>query len=242
MKSKKNKTELGGSEIPGPKDLIPPNESIVDEALDRMSSKMNPDYIEKNFYEVIDEAMKIGYQIYLSHQGNARDQIIGLIKKSKTKDDDLIWDTAIRFEKSASQMRKARAGGAFELYVQKLLTKIGIPSEKPTGMLREKLNRTDLVVPNKELASKRPDRAKFISIKTTLAERWKQVVPEQNRGWAIYLLTLDDNIAASKAKEIDKSGIVLFVRDELKENKGLKNLNGIRKLSELPEHLLSYKK
>jgi len=228
--------------MPGPKDLIPPNESIVDEALEKMSSKMKADYIEKNFYEVIDEAMKIGYQIYLSHQENARKQIIELIKKSKTKNDDLIWDTAIKFEKSASQMRKARAGAAFELYVHKILAKMGIPSEKSTGNLREVLNRTDLVVPNRELAAKQPDRAKFISIKTTLAERWKQVVPEQNRGWAIYLLTLDDNISESKAKEIDKSGIVLFVRDELKENKGLKNLNGIRKLSELPDHLSSYKK
>jgi len=53
---------------------------------------------------------------------------------------------------------------------------------------------------------------------------------------------LDENISESKAKEIDKSGIVLFVRDELKEKKGLKNLNGIRKLSELPDHLSSYKK
>jgi len=154
----------------------------------------------------------------------------------------MVWNTAIKFEKSASQMRKARAGSAFELYIQKILSKMGIPSEKSTGKLREELNRTDLVVPNRELAAKQPDRAKFLSIKTTLAERWKQVVPEQNRGWAIYLLTLDDSISSSKARDIDKSGIVLFVRDELKENKGLKNLNGIRKLSELPDHLSSYKK
>lgn len=226
----------------GPKDLIPLNESIVDESLEKISSKMKPDYIEKNFYEVIDEAMKVGYKIYLSHEEAAKKQIIESIKKSKAKDDDLIWDTAIRFEKSASQMRKARAGSAFELYVQKILAKMGIPSEKSTGVHREELNRTDLVVPNRKIASKQPDRAKFLSIKTTLAERWKQVVPEQNRGWAIYLLTLDENISPSKAKDIDKSGIVLFVRDELKENKGLKNLNGIRKLSELPEHLSSYKK
>ena len=43
----------------GPKDLIPLNENIVDEALVKMSSKMKSDYIEKNFYEVIDEAILI---------------------------------------------------------------------------------------------------------------------------------------------------------------------------------------
>lgn len=229
------------SKIPGPKDLIPPNENIVDEVLAKMSSKMNADYIEKNFYEVIDEAMKIGYKIYLSHEADAKQQILESIRKSKTND-ELIWDTAIKFEKSASQMRKARAGSAFELYVHKILAKMGIPSEKSTGKLRAKLNRTDLVVPSRELAAKQPDRAKFISIKTTLAERWKQIIPEQNRGWAIYLLTLDKNITASKAKDIDKAGIVLFVRDELKENKDLKNLSGVRKLSEIPDHLSSYKK
>jgi len=227
--------------ILSPKDLIPLNEYIVDEALNKISSKMTPDNIEKNFYSVIDEAMKVGYQIYLSHEANAKKQILESIKKAKA-DDEMVWDTAIKFEKSASQMRKARAGSAFELYVYKILAKMGIPSEKSTGDLRDALNRTDLVVPNKELAAKQPDRAKFISIKTTLAERWKQIIPEQNRGWSIYLLTLDDNISESKAKEIDRSGIVLFVRDELKENKGLRNLNGIRKLSELPDHLSSYKK
>jgi len=48
------------SKILGPKDLIPMDECIVDEALEKMSSKMKPDYIEKNFYKVVDEAMKNG--------------------------------------------------------------------------------------------------------------------------------------------------------------------------------------
>ena len=147
MKSKDNKINLIDSEIHGPKDLIPPNESIVDEALEKMSSKMTPEYIEKNFYEVVDEVMKIGYQIYLSHEKNAKQHVLESIKKSKA-DDELVWDTAIKFEKSASQMRKARAGSAFELYVYKILAKMGIPSEKSTGDLRDELNRTDLVIFN----------------------------------------------------------------------------------------------
>jgi hypothetical protein len=99
--------------------------------------------------------MKNGYQIYLSHEADAKQQILESIKKSKAND-ELIWDAAIKFEKSASQMRKVRAGSAFELYIQKILSKMGIPSEKSTGKLREELNRTDLVVPNRELAAKQP--------------------------------------------------------------------------------------
>ena len=75
------------SKILGPKDLIPLNECIVDEALEKMSSKMKPDYIEKNFYKVVDEAMKNGYQIYLSHEADAKQQILELIKKSKANDE-----------------------------------------------------------------------------------------------------------------------------------------------------------
>ena len=60
------------SKILGPKDLIPLNECIVDEALEKMSSKMKSDYIEKNFYKVVDEAMKNRYQIYLSHEADAK--------------------------------------------------------------------------------------------------------------------------------------------------------------------------
>jgi len=232
--------------IPRPKSLIPDNEAIVLEAFKRITEKLSKEFVEENFYKALQQAMDEGYKIYLEGEDKAKKKTIELVnelckkEKSLTKD-EVLFACGVNFENSATQMRKSRAGGAFELYVEKLLELMGIPSEKATGRHAKKLNRTDRVVPNVETAEKQPDRAKFISMKTSLAERWKQVVPEQNKGWAVYLLTLDEKITVEKAKEINSSGIVLFVRDEIKSKKEIDKLDNIRKLSDLPEHLSQYK-
>jgi len=236
------------SKVPKPTELIPDNEEIISEAIAALPDQMKKsEYIEKNFYKVLKQVMDGGYEIFLKHQEDAKKKVVEIFNKQSSglgeKEKGLsLFEIGIEFERSASQMRKARAGQAFEIYVQKLLDLMKVPCEKPMGKERDKLNRTDLVVPDKLTAFKQPDRAKFLSMKTTLAERWKQVVPEQNRGWAVYLLTLDEKLSKNKAREIEKSGIVLFVPDDVKSRKDLKDINGIRKLSDLPEHLKQFRK
>jgi len=235
-------------DVPSPTSLMPENNQIVTEAIKTApKEKTTSKYIEKNFYEALKFLMDTGYDIFLKHQEHAKSRTVEIFNSKASKIDPKKRDLAllqlgVEFERSASQMRKARAGQALEIYVKKLFDLMSIPCEKPSGNERDKLNRTDLVVPDKATAFKQPDRAKFISIKTTLAERWKQVVPEQNKGWAVYLLTLDDNLSVKKAKEIDKSGIILFVPDDVKSQKEIKEIDGIRKLSDLPEHLSHYTK
>jgi len=236
------------SKVPKPTELIPDNEKIISEAITSLPDEMRkPQYIEKNFYKVLKQVMDKGYEIFLKHQKDAKKKVVEIFNKQSSglgeKEKGLsLFELGIEFEKSASQMRKARAGQAFEIYVQKLLEMMKVPCEKPMGKERDKLNRTDLVVPDKSTAFKQPDRAKFLSMKTTLAERWKQVVPEQNKGWAVYLLTLDEKLSKNKAREIDRSRIVLFVPDEVKSRKDLKDVNGVRSLSDLPEHLVQFKR
>jgi len=232
--------------IPRAKSLIPDNDSIITEALKRVRKHFSKKYVEENFFQALKQVMDEGYKIYLEGEEKAKKQTIVLVnqlcKKEKSLNkDEVLFFSGINFENSATQMRKARAGGAFEIYVEKLLDILEIPSEKTSGKLAKILNRTDRVVPSVKIASKQPDLAKFLSMKTSLAERWKQVVPEQNKGWAVYLLTLDEKLTVEKAKEIDASGIVLFVRDPIKEKKGIDNLNNIRKLSDFPSHLSQYK-
>jgi len=235
-------------DVPSPPSLMPENNQIVNEAIKAVpKEKITSKYIEKNFYEVLKLLMDTGYKIFLDHQELAKKKTIEIFNKNASKlepkkRDVVLMQLGVEFERSASQMRKARAGQSLEIYMRKLFEMMKIPCEKPAGVEKDKLNRTDLVIPDKKTAFKQPDKAKFISIKTTLAERWKQVVPEQNRGWAVYLLTLDKKLTVKKAKEIDKSGIVLFVPDEVKSKKEIKDIDGIRKLSDLPEHLSHYKK
>jgi len=235
------------SKVPKPAELIPDNEKIVNEAMAVLPKNMRKaEYVENNFYKVLKLVYERGYEIFLAYQNEAKKKYIEInLQSSQVKaseKDLLIFNLGIKFEGSVSQGRRSRAGHALEIYVQKLFELMGIPCEKPTGMGTNQLKRIDLVVPNKKTALKQPDRAKFLSIKKTLRERWAQVVREQEKGQILYLLTLDENISENKVKEIDKERIVLFVPDHVKSRKELKEMDGVRKLSDLPEHLSQYRK
>lgn len=99
------------------------------------------------------------------------------------------------------------------------------------------MKRIDIVIPSIEIATKTPDRAIFLTCKRTLRERWKQEVPQARLNQRIYLITIDNDISESKAKEINEKGLIAFVRDDLVQNGPLKNLSWIRKLSDLPKEI-----
>lgn len=140
-------------------------------------------------------------------------------------------------EKDLGNMRKARGGKTFEKVVLRLLNFIDINAEIPVGKAREDLKRIDIVIPSIEIAKKTPDRAIFLTCKRTLRERWKQEVPQARLNQRIYLITIDNDISESKAKEINEKGLLAFVRDDLVQNSPLKNLSWIRKLSDLPKEI-----
>jgi hypothetical protein len=144
------------------------------------------------------------------------------------------WPVAKRFELRLSQMRKARAGITFEMIVRIMLGKIGIRCEDVSKNRDDMLKRIDIVIPDKETALRRPDHARFLACKTTLRERYKQIGQERDRGWIIYVLTLDNDIPDRKAREMREQGIYVYVKDEVKAKKHLVDKDWIRKLSELP--------
>lgn len=144
-------------------------------------------------------------------------------------------------EKDLGNMRKARGGKTFEKIVYKMLTLIGIPVEEPKEkMAREKLKRIDLVIPSINTALNTPDHAVFLTCKRTLRERWKQEVPQVGINQRVYLLTIDDDLSESKAKEIHEKGLIAFVKDEVKERAEIRNMPWIRRFKEFPEELRGY--
>lgn len=140
-------------------------------------------------------------------------------------------------EKDLGNMRKAREGKTFEKVIMRLLSLVNITAEIPTGETKEMLRRIDIVIPSIDIALKTPDRAVFLTCKRTLRERWKQEVPQAKLNQRIYLLTIDEELSESKAEEINEKGLIAFVRDQLKQRKGLKEITWIRRLSDLPKEL-----
>ncbi|MDW8016147.1 MAG: type II restriction endonuclease [Bacteroidia bacterium] len=132
-------------------------------------------------------------------------------------------------------MRKARGGALFQANIQYLLRSERISCETPTGNIASALGRIDLVVPSMEIAQSHPDKAYFITCKRTLRERWKQEVPQGTANRRFYLITLDDSISASKAEEIRKMNLIVYVPSSIKMKHADKSW--IRSIKDFPEDL-----
>ena len=66
-------------------------------------------------------------------------------------------------------------------------------------------------------------------MKTTLRERWQEVVEEISRSNLpnIHLLTVDEDISDSKAEQMSQHNIVLVVLQSVKQQPALKNKRSI---------------
>lgn len=232
---------------------IPPPSKMLTETLATLpQNKLLPNYVKAHFSESIALVESSAYAKFKTYQKNAAGLVVeSFVSKYAQQGDQATLDSresiqsvlqafmpvAVRFEMRTSNMRKSRAGTTFEYIIVELLHKAGVKCERTARSPLKKLNRMDIVIPDKETAMKSADKAKFLSCKHTLRERWKQAIPEKNRNWVMYLVTLDENIPDKKAKEIDEHDLKVYVKDEVKAQSHLARKDWIRPLSSLPADL-----
>jgi hypothetical protein len=141
-----------------------------------------------------------------------------------TGGDDLVSSVVRRFPEldsmflSASQLRKSRAGRSFEQHISCILSdgEIAFEEQAVTGG-----RRPDFVLPDLNILkdSKRSfNDAIVLSAKTTLRERWKQIVMERFN-CALFLATVDDRVSSEAIEDMSKQGICLVVPESLKKSK-----------------------
>jgi hypothetical protein len=241
------------------KNEIPSVDEIIEKTWKNLHLKKSN--VKKNFGEILCDFDVEATKIFRNYESKVliklaklwlNSQKIDIQKKLKEIVNEKGWNEFIEkaskvfvefgilvqsLEKDLGNMRKARGGKTFEKVVLRLLNFIDINAEIPVGKAREDLKRIDIVIPSIEIATKTPDRAIFLTCKRTLRERWKQEVPQARLNQRIYLITIDNDISESKAKEINEKGLIAFVRDDLVQNGPLKNLSWIRKLSDLPKEI-----
>ena len=120
---------------------------------------------------------------------------------------------------SASQQRKSRAGYSYEHHIEAMLSGGGIPFEKQ--VIIEARKRPDFILPSlKFINAKKPEAETglILSAKTTLRERWKQVEREKGKR-ALYLTTVDENIASNVIEDMASFGVHLVIPESLKDAK-----------------------
>jgi hypothetical protein len=242
------------SEVDKSLKTIPQVDVILREAIESLNLDKSPTKgISENFDRLIKDVESTAFKIYKKYEIKAFEKLIELwinnrrewiSKILKEKGEEGVKSILIEFIKPlremefrAGQMRKARGGITFQYAVKVLLNLAGVPCEEPHEETKKILKRIDLVSPDAETAKETPDKAIFIAIKRTLRERWKQVVPEQMKGARLYLVTLNGKLPEEKAEEIRKAGMVIYVRDELKDKPHLKDKAWVRKLSNLPDDI-----
>lgn len=121
--------------------------------------------------------------------------------------------------KSVTQSRRSRAGTAFEVIIHQLMLKFSYPyqDQKTLGkklFVKKGLSKmVDGILPNAESYDKNRQRCLVITMKTTLRERWQEVVEELHRTNipSIHLLTLDNEITSNLLDTIKNHNITLVV-------------------------------
>jgi hypothetical protein len=117
---------------------------------------------------------------------------------------------------SILQRRKARSGRSLELHAREVLLEEGFAEEKDFthGPVSEGDKRPDFLFPS-QAAYQDPafpaDRLRMLAAKTTLRDRWRQILNEADRIGRKHLLTLQEGISVNQFAEIEAASVQLVV-------------------------------
>ncbi|WP_413154687.1 type II restriction endonuclease [Bartonella sp. cb54] len=135
---------------------------------------------------------------------------------------------------SNTQANRSRAGATFENIIYYLYNYFSysfasqsvVKNEikKVFGKSNNSSSPVDSILPGIEEFRQCPEEVIIGSIKTTLRERWQEVVEEKHRLGvnSIYLLTVDGTMSEKKLQQISEMGIVLVVLKEIKNRECFK--------------------
>jgi len=156
-----------------------------------------------------------------SNDERTKDLISQLLTSSMHKFSDQIYD----FNLSTTNSRRSRSGKTFEIIIEFVLKNIfeyPVVSQALVGKSRwqkNNLKKVDFLLPN--LATYRKNRTAtiLISTKTSLKERWEQIVSELvvSNVPQIYLCTIDENLTIGMIDSIGEHNITLVVPKKQKE-------------------------
>jgi EcoRII C terminal len=118
----------------------------------------------------------------------------------------------ISFSKRVQQVRSARAGRALENHLESILLAFDVSYSR--GAETESRHKPDFLFPG---AAQYHDpqfpvaRLTMLGVKTTLKDRWRQVLTEANRITSKHLLTLEPGISVNQTQQIRLSGLQLVI-------------------------------
>lgn len=146
-----------------------------------------------------------------------------------------IFPYIYRLALSNTQSRRSRSGATFEYIVYHLYEILGYTYDSQKKVGRKIFNqeglgkKVDSILPSIEKYQQRRNKTIIGTMKTSLRERWQEVAEEIERTKIpeIHLLTVDEDISESKAKEMSKHNIVIVAYDWVSNKPQLKSMKNI---------------
>lgn len=114
------------------------------------------------------------------------------------------------------QRRKARSGRSLELHMKVIFEEEVVNCQFQAHT--EANNRPDFISPSQEAYNnpKFPDeRLRMLAVKTTMKERWRQILEEANRIPIKHLLTLQEGVSEQQFDQMREAGVRLVVPKSL---------------------------
>lgn len=126
--------------------------------------------------------------------------------------------------KSQTNSRRSRAGSEFEAIIDHLMKRLDIPYDSQSHLGQRTFSdkglgkKVDGVVPSMDAFNENRSRCIIATMKTTIRERWQEVVEELNRTNipSIHLLTLDEGITENVLTLMKNHNITLVTYQPIK--------------------------
>jgi hypothetical protein len=112
---------------------------------------------------------------------------------------------------TVANRRKARAGRSLELHLRRIFDEEHVRYE--TGVVTEENRRPDFVFPSGS-AYHAGQRAYMLGVKTSVKDRWRQVLDEASKIPLKHLFTLSEGVSPEQFRQMESSGIRLVVPAE----------------------------
>ena len=146
-----------------------------------------------------------------------------------------IFPYIYRLSLSNTQSRRSRAGKSFESIIYKIYESLGYEYDSQSKVGRKIFDnlglgkKVDSILPNIQCYSERRNKTIIGTMKTSLRERWQEVAEEIERTKIpeIHLLTADEAIPKSKAKEMANHNIIVVTYDWVANSESLKSMKNI---------------
>ncbi len=146
-----------------------------------------------------------------------------------------IYPFIYQLSSSNTNSRRSRAGKTFEAIIYKIYDVLEYPYDSQAKVGRTTFSKlglgkkVDSILPDVDSYQRRRNKTIIGTMKTSLRERWQEVAEEIERTKIpqIHLLTADEDISTSKAKEMNNHNITIVAYDWVANSDNLKQMRNI---------------